>query len=492
MKKILCFFVSVLVASSAPSNADVLDRSITGMLSNVTQPQSISTNMGGGFVGGSLYLRTPNSSISILNIDAPRFSAGCGGIDATLGGFSYISAQKLMDFFRKVIQQAIPVAFQLALCQMSPQICSTLKDFQTWAQKMSHMLQNSCSLATGIAQGATGAQINQTNSLSSLWQATQGLVADFGGAQDKVTTDPSSGIDALLNNSPKNTNGKTNLAATSDCQVGNQTWEALKAQQANYSMIFGLDSSEDMSKQILMSLIGTKIITNPDPTNDSNAPKITNFSQGTLGIQDLITKRPEGTISVMECGDSDLCGDVHTVDEPYFGIEGYVNNQLFGTKDPSGISGQPQGVQAGSIVDLMTNGSPTSSTDATSILTTEQKNFVSAVSRIPVLGYLQHVQHDQQQLQYVAESLVPIIVNQLAVVYGDQMVRLSRSAFNGSSCKKPDLYDDKIRSIEKVVAGTRARLPDDEKRLQDLLLGIDNTIRNNAQLKSWSAVTPAR
>jgi len=71
-------------------------------------------------------------------------------------------------------------------------------------------------------------------------------------------------------------------------------------------------------------------------------------------------------------------------------------------------------------------------------------------------------------------------------------VRLSRSAFNGSSCKKPDLYDDKIRSIEKVVAGTRARLPDDEKRLQDLLLGIDNTIRNNAQLKSWSAVTPAR
>jgi conjugative transfer pilus assembly protein TraH len=477
---------------AAPSNADVLDKSVTGMLANVTQPQSISTNMGGGFVGGSLYLRTPNSSISILNIDAPRFSAGCGGIDATLGGFSYISAQKLMDFFRKVIQQAIPLAFQLALCQMNGQICTALKDFQTWAQKMSHMLQNSCSLATGIAQGATGAQTNQTNSLSSLWQATQGLVTDVGQALDNLTTNPSAGIDAMLNNSPKNNNGKTNLAATSDCQVGNQTWEALKAQQANYSMVFGLDASEDMSKQILMSLIGTKVITNPDPTNDSNAPKIINFSQGTIGIQDLIAKRPEGTISILECGDTDLCGDPHTVDEPYFGIEGYINNQLFGTKDPSGVSGQPSGVQTGSIVDLMINGTPASSTDATSILTTDQKNFVSAVSRVPVLGYLQHVQHDPQQLQYVAESLVPILVNQLSVVYGDQIIRLTRSAFNGSSCKKPDLYDDKLRSVEKMVAATRAKLPDDEKRLQDLLLGIDNTIRNNAQLKIWSAVTPAR
>ena len=484
MKKSILLFVLVLFLSS--TKADILDNSISGMLSNITQPQSISNNMAGGFMGGSLYLRTPNATVNFVTIDLPRFSAGCGGIDATLGGFSFISSQKLMAFFRKVIQQAIPVAFNLALNQLNPQIAKILKDFQTWAQKAAALSANSCQLATGLVTAAKDGEINQSNSLSSLWQATKGLTTDFGLAQDNNTANPGAGTTAVMQNAPADKGGGLDLSTDFSCQLGNLTWCALK-QKSDNGLDLSLDSDATVSKEIMMSLIGTKIIGDKNQTDTTQTQKQQDWQHGSITFDDLVSN-PKGTINLMTCDNTDDCQSISLQQQTYFGIEGYVNKMLFGTPNLTGDGNAATGVQTGSIVDLMSNGnSPSTPTSDLSAYgyTSSQISFLATVANTPVMNILRRSQHNSSLMAYAANAMVPVLVDDMAATYAQHTYNLARSVYQGSKNQPPDGYQDRMKEILNAATKYKKASQEQMKKISEIVEYLDKEVASDPQIKGW-------
>ena len=119
--------VSLLFPS--PSNADVLSEMQSfwqGTVSNVTGPTAFDGQASGHWTLGNLYMRAPVRSEQIATVNLPSFRAGCGGIDAFAGAFSFIDSDQLVAFARSVAQNAAGFAFELALETISPVIAETM------------------------------------------------------------------------------------------------------------------------------------------------------------------------------------------------------------------------------------------------------------------------------------------------------------------------------------------------------------------------------
>jgi conjugative transfer pilus assembly protein TraH len=72
-----------------------------GFASNTSQPQVWQGQAAGYASGGSLYARTQVKTIQLVSMTLPDINAGCGGIDAYLGSFSFINSEQLQRFANK-------------------------------------------------------------------------------------------------------------------------------------------------------------------------------------------------------------------------------------------------------------------------------------------------------------------------------------------------------------------------------------------------------
>ena len=95
---------------------------------SVTEPGVYRGQTAGYYTGGGIFARTPVRTYSILNIQTPRFRAGCGGIDLFSGGFSFINADQFTEMLRNIGADAKSLAFMLALQVVSPQIKGVIAD----------------------------------------------------------------------------------------------------------------------------------------------------------------------------------------------------------------------------------------------------------------------------------------------------------------------------------------------------------------------------
>ncbi len=80
----------------------------------------------------------------------PDINAGCGGIDAYLGSFSFINGEQLQRFVKQIMSNAMGYFFDLALQTTVPEI-KTAKDFlQKMANDINSMNLSSCQVAQGL------------------------------------------------------------------------------------------------------------------------------------------------------------------------------------------------------------------------------------------------------------------------------------------------------------------------------------------------------
>ncbi|EIQ0794666.1 conjugal transfer protein TraH, partial [Escherichia coli] len=103
--------------------------------------------------GGSLYARTQVKNVQLISMTLPDINAGCGGIDAYLGSFSYINGEQLQRFVKQIMSNAAGYFFDLALQTTVPEI-KTAKDFlQKMASDINSMNLSSCQVAQGLVGG---------------------------------------------------------------------------------------------------------------------------------------------------------------------------------------------------------------------------------------------------------------------------------------------------------------------------------------------------
>ncbi len=105
-------------------------------------------------LGGISYRAPIFQPYRFLNIQTPRFSAGCGGIDLYTGGFSVMNASQFIDALRAIGQNAASLAFMLAIQIVSPQLSGAMEDIQSWANEYLNMGMDSCEAATKLVGGA--------------------------------------------------------------------------------------------------------------------------------------------------------------------------------------------------------------------------------------------------------------------------------------------------------------------------------------------------
>lgn len=152
---ILCAaLLTVTPAVSADVNSDMNQFfNKLGFAANTTQPAVWQGQTAGYASGGSLYARTQVKNVQLISMTLPDINAGCGGIDAYLGSFSFISGEQLQRFVKQIMSNAAGYFFDLALQTTVPEI-KTAKDFlQKMASDINSMNLSSCQAAQGIVGG---------------------------------------------------------------------------------------------------------------------------------------------------------------------------------------------------------------------------------------------------------------------------------------------------------------------------------------------------
>ena len=251
----------VFTALSSPAIADVSQSmqdwfNQIGAYGNVTGPNTYRGQTMNFYSGGSLYVRTPGRNYQLATISPPSFRAGCGGIDLFAGSFSFINKEQFVALLRNIGNNAIGAAFNMALCSMSPDLCDLLKYLQDQAAKMNNLNINSCQAAEGIVTAAGSMLTDKT-------QEKEGKTA---GANLNMFGDVFESWDEWSKNNATAKNIRN--AAKSSSQgyrelfdPGNVVWRSL-------SRVAGVT---DDTRELLMSLTGTIIVTPPGENGDQKA-----------------------------------------------------------------------------------------------------------------------------------------------------------------------------------------------------------------------------
>ena len=136
MKKILLSITLLISLSQAGSMQSFLDDSINSTIEN---PGYYESQTRGLYSLGSGRARFNNmGSFSPFNVEAPNFGMGCGGIDATFGGFSYLNADYLVEKLKAVSSAAPAFAFQMALGVL----CEDCKTTLNWLENIANQINN--------------------------------------------------------------------------------------------------------------------------------------------------------------------------------------------------------------------------------------------------------------------------------------------------------------------------------------------------------------
>jgi len=130
------------VASELQAMFDSLGVTSTSSSSGAYHSQSR-----GYVMGGSAVARTPTKYVTPLVLQAPDLKAGCGGIDAMFGGYSYINSEELKTFLQNAGTQAMGFAFIMALEAVCPTCRSILDTLKKLADTVNKFGLDSCNAA---------------------------------------------------------------------------------------------------------------------------------------------------------------------------------------------------------------------------------------------------------------------------------------------------------------------------------------------------------
>src|SRR5262245_37500480 len=156
----IAFAVATALQQPAPLLAGDLNAEVNAMFDNLgaignyTAPGAFRGQAFNTYVGGSLFMRSPNKVYQLAAIQFPSAKAGCGGIDVFGGSFSHISAEEFKNMLRNITAALPGIAFQLALESVSPLLgglTKWAKGLETW---VNNARINSCETAKAIVSTA--------------------------------------------------------------------------------------------------------------------------------------------------------------------------------------------------------------------------------------------------------------------------------------------------------------------------------------------------
>lgn len=307
------------VHASVKSSMDNFFNSV-GAFGNVTGPAVVSGQTGTAVVGGSMYMRAPQNNYQIAIFSPPSIKAGCGGIDLFAGSFFFMNSDQLVAMLQNLINNAIGVAFEMALEAISPQLAGILKWAQDMASKINSMNINTCQLAKGIVKAAwpTAAKENEIADRKGLDTANN-TTSDSLQSWFKNLTDFS------FSSQTQQTYANSDVTLKEKLGNINIVWHAL----GKFS-----SSVDNEIKLMLMSMTGTIIIDRIK--SDGKKPSFRYIAPPEkINFKSFVEKAPgsgSNTIKIFYCSDNDCLNPGQTTVSPGEFYE-RVRNRLIAIQD---------------------------------------------------------------------------------------------------------------------------------------------------------------
>ena len=168
---------AILVAVATPMRAGWVDDWVNS--ATVTPMGRFDTQRRGYFSGGGVAARWRTASEYPFTVSLPRINAGCGGIDAFLGGFSFMDPEYLVQKFQRTIQAAPAVAFDIALKELTKELPDSVKRIISMADQINQIQVNECAIAKRVVAEVSS---DDPQILSGIWEEISGQRAEAEGA----------------------------------------------------------------------------------------------------------------------------------------------------------------------------------------------------------------------------------------------------------------------------------------------------------------------
>ncbi|MHB8742085.1 MAG: conjugal transfer protein TraH [Sulfuricaulis sp.] len=244
---LLIAVTGILHVNDARAQVSQQSQDIFNNMVNVTNPQISMDARRGVITGGSVSIRFPVQNVPLYNVQLPRLDVGCGGIDAFMGSFTFISGDQLVAALRNIAQAALGYAFQLALTAMCPTCADIMSKMQAMMNEFNNGQLNSCQVAKSI-MNSTGASTDITSAFQSI------------GAQTGVTGWTNHFDSLLQGQTSQSTNSVFSAFAPQQAQSmmwGNVVWRSMM--QSNAMGAFLVDGNTNLLED-LMSVTGTVVV----------------------------------------------------------------------------------------------------------------------------------------------------------------------------------------------------------------------------------------
>ncbi|UNW11116.1 conjugal transfer protein TraH (plasmid) [Acinetobacter indicus] len=251
--------------NSASSMTDVFNE--INAYGNVGSPVAIQGQTQNYYSGGSAFMRIPKNTYNLASITPPSVSAGCGGIDVYLGGFSHINKDQFVGMLKNIGSNALGYGFKLAIQNLCPTCDNVMQALQNTAQAVNRMNIDSCEAAKGIVNATTAHLDLKGREQSALNMGTfKNIFSDVSDAWGKVKGDASK--TKQINDQVTGADPSVKDHVPSP---GNLTWKALSKH----------GSLSNQEKMMIMGMVGTVIFSDrPDGTSEVKpyARRITNIA----------------------------------------------------------------------------------------------------------------------------------------------------------------------------------------------------------------------
>lgn len=241
LRKLKLFLISLLMVAQVPT-AQALDlgSAFNNLMPNggavaVNSPGHYQSAARNSFIAGGLEMRFPrkDSSAQLFSFTPPKVTAGCNGISAFFGGFSFISGQEFEQLVKNIASgAALGFVTMLTLKTLCPQCADVVQQLKNAAQVAARLSIDSCRLGQNIAAKFKGEQTDFTGTLCGSTVSGEGMVKDFLEAANDKCKSIAGALDGLqeVNPGTKGTSDENKAqAAELACKVGsgNVTWATL-------------------------------------------------------------------------------------------------------------------------------------------------------------------------------------------------------------------------------------------------------------------------
>lgn len=261
-----------------------------GGAANVTGPSAYQGQTAGYYSMGNVWSRFPQKSVQPFNLQMPKVSAGCGGIDLFTGSFSFINGAEMVAMLKATANNALGFAFQLAIDSVSPEIGKVMDSMANKAQQMNQMNISSCEAAQGLVGSVWPKMAGARSTVCAAVGNSQGKFSDW--ARSRQGCGAGGEQDATLEG-----NTDPTMADKIPGAPRNYTWDAIKK-----SNKFGSDKE---FSEFLMTLVGT-IVINPKAAEG----KIVGFvgPAEDAVVTALLDGPGTGTpVKILHCDDDEKC-----------------------------------------------------------------------------------------------------------------------------------------------------------------------------------------